>query len=107
MTINEIKRANAAAGFYFFEADTLRFFASIIHDAVYEGPGGIYFVTSERFETRDYKGPRKYTVRRYVPETAEVQEASKFQRYEESEDAHDDARALARTGTAPTPRAAP
>ena len=57
-----IKRANARAGHHFFEASSMRFFASRVGSKVY---GGRYFVTSEQF--RDYESRwfehRRYTIR--------------------------------------------
>jgi hypothetical protein len=65
-SIESIRRANAKAGFYFFEAGALRFFASRIGSTVY---GGKYFITSEQF--RPSSGPparRKYSVRMIRPD---------------------------------------
>jgi hypothetical protein len=56
MTIEEIKRANAEAGQFFFEASTMRFFDSRVSRKVY----GSYFVTSERGPS----GTRRYSVRK-------------------------------------------
>lgn len=61
MTIEQIKSANAAAGFHFFEPDTLRFFRSRIGSKVY---GGRFFVTSEEGPS----GGRRYTVREALPD---------------------------------------
>lgn len=59
--IDEIKRANASRGHFFFSPDTMRFFRSRILSGVY---GGRYFVTSERFIASDGSRPgRRYTVR--------------------------------------------
>jgi len=55
--VHEIKQANRAAGYHFFEPSTMRFFRSRVGDTVY---GGRYFVTSEQF---DWSSPRLYTVR--------------------------------------------
>lgn len=64
-SIAQIKYANRQLGHYFFDADTLRFFSSRVHDEVY---GGKYFVTSERddsdaFVSAAWGGERRYTVR--------------------------------------------
>jgi len=70
ITLAEIRAANKAAGFYFFEPATLRFFDSRILRAVYQGPGGVYFITSEQFHgSGGYTAPRKHTVRKFNPET--------------------------------------
>jgi hypothetical protein len=73
-TLDDIKAANRAAGLHFFAPDTLRFFRSRIGATVYQGPGGIYFVTSERFMTMATFGltARKYTVRKFDPDTFHV-----------------------------------
>ena len=68
-SMEDIKRANENAGRHFFEPDTMRFFKSRVGDTVFQGIGGIYFVTSEKF---DYKSPRNYTVRQFNPETGIV-----------------------------------
>ena len=78
MTITEIKEANKAAGFHFFERDTVRFFRSKICSEVYDGPRYSFFVTSEI-------GPdeiQRYTVRRYNHETHNVGTEGPFHKYE-------------------------
>lgn len=57
-SMDEVRHANANAGYHWFEPETLRFFRSRVSDALY---GGRYFVSSERF---DAHSPRRYTVRR-------------------------------------------
>lgn len=83
--IDDIRMTNKSAGKHFFEAGALRFFASRILPTVYQGPGGIYFVTSEQF--RPSSGPphpRKYTVRRFNPETGDVGTVGEFQGFTRS-----------------------
>lgn len=58
---------------HFFSADTMRFFASRVLDGVYQGPGGVYFVTSEKRSFSDYT--RVYHVRSYDPTTGAVETA--------------------------------
>lgn len=72
--IDAIKTANRVRGLHFFDPDTLRFFKSRIGDKVYQGPGGVYFVTSERRDSFS----RAYTVREFNPETAGVRTAGSF-----------------------------
>ena len=62
-TITMIRAANALAGAHFFERATMRFFRSQVLRTVYQGPGGIFFVTSEE----PPYGGRRYTVRRFDP----------------------------------------
>jgi len=56
-SIEDVKRANAESGFFFFEAGTLRFFHSRIGRTLI---GGRWFVTSEEPPS----GERRWTVRR-------------------------------------------
>lgn len=56
MDIDQIKASNPM----WFSPGAMRFFNTQVDDRVYEGPGGIYFVTSEEYDTHS---PRRYTVR--------------------------------------------
>jgi hypothetical protein len=80
MTISEIRQANAAAGFHFFSTVAMKFFRSRVDRQVYEGPGGVFFVTSEQLEFRDYSAPRLYTVHQFSPDGS-IDRASEFQQY--------------------------
>lgn len=64
MSIEQIKTAASQAGSHFFDEDTMRFFSSRVLSAVHEGPGGVYFVTSER-DRHQPDTDRRYTVRRF------------------------------------------
>lgn len=80
-TIEDIKRLNKEGGKYFFSPDTMRFFRSRVGDTVYQGQGGIFFVTSEQFATYSphYRvDPRKYTVRQFIPESGDVETVSEY-----------------------------
>ena len=88
-TIDDVKAANARAGFYFFSQDTLRFFSSRISSHVY-GHGVI--VTSERNEIDGQ--PRRYSVRLALP-TGEVETLGEFQNFATSGQAHAFARKVA------------
>jgi hypothetical protein len=77
-TIESIKAANTAAGLHFFDADTMRFFRSRVSGEVFQGPGGVYFVTSEQFVFRGEADRRKFTVRAFEPATGRVHKASGF-----------------------------
>ena len=74
-SMEDIKRANENAGRHFFEPDTMRFFKSRVGDTVFQGIGGIYFVTSEKF---DWQSPRNYTVRQFNPETGKISTVGEF-----------------------------
>lgn len=67
-TINDIKAAVRATGSHWFDPDTMRFFGTRVSETVYQGSGGVYFVTSEK----PPHGPRQCTVRRFNPDTADI-----------------------------------
>ena len=48
ITIDVIKEANKKSGGKWFDRETIDFFSSRISKEVYDGPGGVYFVTSEK-----------------------------------------------------------
>lgn len=90
-TIDEIKSINMRMGQYWFSPDTMRFFKSRVSDQVYQGKGGIYFVTSEKGPLH---GVRMYTVRRFYAKSGRVETAGTL--YEMSRNtAHRMARRLA------------
>ena len=63
--ITEVRHIEAQAKGSFFSAGAKRFFRSRILPTVYQGPGGMFFLTSEQF---DDNSPRLYTVRQYFLE---------------------------------------
>lgn len=96
-SIGDIKAKNRAEGWHFFDRDTLRFFNSIVHDEVYAGPGGVFFVTSEK--PKD--GVRRYSVRQFDQESGRCftpRDFENFRKYETADAAHAAARSLARYG---------
>ena len=95
-TITEIKAANKARAeredrAYWFEAGAMRFFNSRIESRVFEGKGGVFFITSEFCHATD---PVRYTVRQALP-TGEIKTVGSFQQYAWKEDAEDEAQLLA------------
>lgn len=105
-TIDEIKHANSEAGRHFFEADTMRFFRSRVCPKVHNGPGGVYFVTSEQFVSMSGHAERRtFSVRRFDPKTGDTHggivefagdpEETTFQRYASARDAYAAAERLA------------
>ena len=79
MDIYDIELANRQVGHHFFDVGTKRFFRSRIGRNVYEGSGGVYFVTSEQFEgSNGSRAPRRYTVRRFDPATAHIDTVGEF-----------------------------
>lgn len=78
-TIQAIKDANANAGYFFFEPDTLRFFRSRILPTVHPVPNGGLFVTSEQFEdSRGNRDARKYTIR-FAHDSGKIESVGEFQ----------------------------
>lgn len=61
--MNAIKESVRAAGSHWFDPDTMRFFRCRVGDQVYQGPGGVYFVTSEKYSDT---AARKYSVRQFT-----------------------------------------
>lgn len=79
-SITEIERWNEWGGYYFFSPDTKRFFKSRVLSEVFQGPGGIYFVTSEKRGFDDYR--RCYSVRNFLPQTGNVVSARNAEGYQ-------------------------
>lgn len=82
---------------WWFAPDTGRFFRSRYSEKVYQGKGGIYFVTSEQFVGSTYTDPRRYTVRRFNPTTAGIDTAGPFNELSRAQ-AHGDANRYAKDG---------
>ena len=70
--MSQIRQANDEAGKNFFEPATIRFFDSKIGRTIYQGPGGVYFLTSEQFHGSQGSAPRRWTVRVFDPELGNV-----------------------------------
>jgi hypothetical protein len=85
-TIGAIRAANKNAGFYYFEPSAMRFFDSKIEPRVYQGDGGIFFVTSEQFHGSDGRSaPRKWSVCKFNPETGDVDRHGPFNEMDRTE----------------------
>ena len=69
ITIDDIKTANKVRHHHFFDPETIRFFNSRTLPEVYSGPGGVFFVTSEKMSD---DSPRLYTVRHFYPDTGSI-----------------------------------
>lgn len=72
--IQYIKMANANRGFHFFSDSAMQWFKSRISQTVYQGNGGVYFVTSEKLGLQG----RKFTVRQFEPETGGIKTISEY-----------------------------
>ena len=77
-TIDRIQQTNRERGFHFFDSSTMRFFRSRVLSATFPGERDVYFVTSEQFVGSEYIAPRKYTVRAFNPETADIRTVKPF-----------------------------
>lgn len=73
-TINRIQSEMTASGSHWWDKDTMRFFGTRVSAQVYQGPGGVYFVTSEK----PPHGKRSYSVRQYHPRTKDVDTVGEF-----------------------------
>lgn len=92
MNMDEIIRANTEAGQYFFAPSAMRAFGSRLSRAVYSGPGGVYFVTSEN----NHRGAaRRYTVRRFDPQFRAVCTVGNYREHATARAAHAVARRAA------------
>ncbi len=98
MTITEIKQRNRAAGFYFFEPATMRFFDSRVVPGTYTSKNGelVYFITSEQFHGSAGSEPRKFTVRQFNIKTADIDTPGQFNDIRDLSSARTAARLLAR-----------
>jgi hypothetical protein len=67
-TIDAIRSAMQASGSHWFDPDTMRFFKSRVLEPCYQGPGGVYFVTTEK----PPYGPRRASVRQFDPELMKI-----------------------------------
>jgi len=71
-TVEDIKRHHRG---HWFSLGAMRFFRSRVGQTVYQGPGGVFFVSSEQFNDDT---PRRYTVRRYDPEADTIGTIGEF-----------------------------
>lgn len=74
-TINKIQDEMNAAGSHWWDRDTLRYFGCRVSEKVYQGEGGVYFVTSEK---SPFGHPRAYSVRQYHPDTKDIDTVGDF-----------------------------
>lgn len=95
MTIQDIKRANNAAGHFFFDPPSMRYFQSRVSDKVHSGNGGVFFITSEQFRGSIHTGPRRYTIRSFDPATGDCDTVGTFQEYHTAATAHRHAEKMA------------
>jgi len=107
-SVSEMERMNTLADQYFFSPDTLKFFSGRIHDEVYDGPKGVFFVHSVRCTWNDkyekFGGSwvrvsgheREYKVEQFDPDTGRIiTEDRTANNYASRNAAHNAARRLA------------
>lgn len=73
-TMDDIKSACRVRGSHWFDPGAMRYFKCRILDTVYQGTGGVYFVSSEKYNDH----PRRYTVRKFDPESADISTVGEF-----------------------------
>lgn len=95
MNINTIQAEMRARGSHWWSPDTMRFFGTAVASPVYEGPGGVFFVTRDDRHDRT-KG---YTVRRYDRDEAQVETVGDLAGYESNNEARNAARDAAAQNT--------
>jgi hypothetical protein len=83
-TIRDIKAASKAAGFHFFDRDTMSFFKCRIYPELFPTADRVLFITSEQCDPED---PRLYTLRAFALLDGSVSTVGKFQAYVTKEDA--------------------
>jgi hypothetical protein len=74
-TMAQIKAAVRRAGGHWFDPGTMEFFSSRLESGPFVGPGGVYFVSSERMtwpNRPDWDAPRRYTVRQFHPDKGAI-----------------------------------
>ena len=97
-TMQTIEKAVTGAGGYFFCEETKGYFKTKTSGKIHQGPGGVYFVSSER-NTGPFceKGERLFTVRQFDPGwPARVRTLGIFQEFKSRSGAHSAARRAAK-----------
>lgn len=61
-----------------FHPSNMRFFRSRLLPTVYQGPGGVYFVSSEQFVGSETTHERRYTVRQYDVDNDDIKTVHGF-----------------------------
>ena len=92
-TVNAIKDAMRARGSHWFDPDTMRFFGTRVLPTVYQGPGGVYFVTED--DQYDRALPKRFTVRSFHETTKEIETMGKVGDHRTAEFAQEAAKRLA------------
>lgn len=83
--MRSIARAHKKSGRHFFDANTMRFWGSVIKDEVFVYGEKRYFITAD--DQFDPKRPKRYTVRSFDICDREVRTVFGFQQFETYEEA--------------------
>jgi len=90
-TIEDVKAANGAAGQFFFEPHSMRFWGARVSSRIHPVANGAYFVTSET----DIEGnDRRYSVR-FINESGKISTVGEFLQHATLRQAHAVAKGLA------------
>ena len=92
-TVNTIKQAARAAGSHWFDPDTMRSFGTEVLPVVYQGKGGVFFVTKDDQYRREL--PKRFTVRQFDPADASIDTFSELSQFADADDAIDMAKEAA------------
>lgn len=95
-TIQMIRQEMNERGSHWWSRGAFRFFRCRVLPTVYQGEGGIYFVSSEQMSD---ESPREYSIRKYDSAERDIETIGKFGGYKRSQDARDEAARLAFGGS--------
>lgn len=99
LTMADIRAANQAAGHHWFDRGNNRMFGTKYHGSALHGPGGVFFITSEPTDPgreRLWPGsPRRFSIRRFDPESGDVRTVGDFRGHGFYDDAKQEAVARA------------
>lgn len=95
-TVNAIQAAMRSRGSHWWDPDTMRMFGTKPVGPVYQGPGGVFFVTRDgaSFNWRE-TGNTGYTVRRFNADEADIDTIGEIAGHKHSHDAKAEAARLA------------
>lgn len=95
-TVNAIQEAMRADGSHWWDPDTMRSFGTKALSVVYQGPGGVFFVTQDDQYRREL--PKRFTVRQFDPETCNVKTFGELNGYKTAAAAQEAAQEAASDG---------
>lgn len=92
-TINDIKQAMMDRGSHWWDASSMRFFRTTVASPVYQGPGGVFFVTRDKSGFGD--APLRWTVRKFDPAELDIDTIGEVAGYRSAAAAQEEAKRLA------------